>query len=281
MAEALGATFTPLSPAIGAEVTGLSGNQLVDQRVADLCLVALEDRGVVVFRAANLDDGQLVALTRMLGEVVVAPRGGEVEHPEVSAITLDPAKSRLAEYRKGTFFWHIDGVNDELPQKATLLTALEVAEEGGDTEFANTFAAYEALGPEEKAELEGVQVRHTLAASQRLVYPDPTPEQEAGWAKAPARVHPLVWTRPGGRRSLLVGATTDEVVGLPADESRLLLDRLQAWCTEPQFVLRHRWQKGDLVLWDNTGLLHRALPYEPTSRRLLHRTTLVGEHAVA
>jgi alpha-ketoglutarate-dependent taurine dioxygenase len=97
----------------------------------------------------------------------------------------------------------------------------------------------------------------------------------------PSRVHPLVWTRRDGRRSLLLGATADEVVpGGPSrtrsDEGRALLDRLLEWSTRPQFVLRHRWRRGDLVVLDNTGMRHRALPFEPTSPPLMHRTTLVG-----
>jgi alpha-ketoglutarate-dependent taurine dioxygenase len=122
---------------------------------------------------------------------------------------------------------------------------------------------------------------HSFAASQLLVDRAPTPKQRAAWDRVPSREHPLVWTRPDGRRSLLVGATAGEVVGWAPEEGRALLDRLLEWCTQPQFVLRHQWCPGDLVIWDNTGMLHRALPYEPTSRRLLHRTTLVGELAVA
>jgi len=97
----------------------------------------------------------------------------------------------------------------------------------------------------------------------------------------PTRVHPLVWRRRSGRKSLLLGATAAEVVGWPADKGRALLDRLLTWCTQPQFTLRHAWRRGDLVMWDNTGMLHRALPFEPTSVRLMHRTTLLGEEPVA
>jgi len=97
----------------------------------------------------------------------------------------------------------------------------------------------------------------------------------------PARTHPLVWTRRDGRKSLLLGATAAEVVGWPAEKGRALLDRLLEWSTQPQFVLRHRWRRGDLVVFDNTGMLHHALPFEPKSRRMMHRTTLVGIEPVA
>jgi alpha-ketoglutarate-dependent taurine dioxygenase len=266
---------------VGRVTTGVHGHEFVDAAVAAECLRLLEDHGVVVYRAANVSDSDLVSFSRLLGRVVVPPAGGEADHPEVAAISLDPDKDAHAAFRRGTFFWHIDGANDAVPQKATLLVAREVADDGGDTEFASTYAAYDALNDREKAELANVRVVHSFAASQSLVTPDPSPRLRAAWNQVPSREHPLVWTRPNGRRSLLVGATAGEVVGMPPDEGRALLDRLLEWCTRREFVFRHHWRRHDLVVWDNTGMLHRALPYEPTSQRLLHRTTLVGEVAVA
>jgi alpha-ketoglutarate-dependent taurine dioxygenase len=122
-------TTRPLTANLGLEVSGLSGHRFVDSGVAEECLAALTAHGVLVYREAHIDDGDLVAFSRLLGDVVVAPKGGFATYPEVSAVTLDPTQSELAEYRKGTFFWHIDGANDALPQKATLLTAREVADE--------------------------------------------------------------------------------------------------------------------------------------------------------
>jgi alpha-ketoglutarate-dependent taurine dioxygenase len=274
-------TATPLTADVGVEIAGVHGHQLVDPAVAADCQSALDAYGVVVYREAHIDDDDLVAFSGMLGEVIVAPMGGLKEHPAISPISLDPARSELANYRKSTFFWHIDGVNDELPQKASFLAARTVVDEGGDTEFANTYAAYDALSDEEKAHLATLRVVHSFAAIQLLTHPNPTDKERAAWERVPSRTHPLVWTRRNGRKSLLVGATTDHVVGLAPDESRALLDRLLDWATQPRFVLRHHWRPGDLVVWDNTGMLHRALPYEPTSPRLLHRTTLVGVEAIA
>ena len=275
-------TVTTLTPAIGVEITGLSGNELVDRQAADECQALLAEHGVVVYREVHIDDDDLLAFSRMLGTLVVQPTG-EHKYPEIQTITLDPSKTNvmLAAYRQGNFLWHIDGLTDEVPQKGTLLTAREIDEAGGDTEFANTYAAYEALSEAEKGELAGLQVVHSFAHAQSLANPDATEEERASWDRVPARVHPLVWTHRNGRQSLLLGATAAEVVGWPADKSRELLDRLLAWSTQPQFTLRHKWRRGDLVMWDNTGMLHRALPFEPTSLRLMHRTTLVGEEAVS
>ena len=175
----------------------------------------------------------------------------------------------------------IDGATDAVPPKSTLLTARAVDLAGGDTEFANTYAALSALPEPERSQIADLQIVHTFAHAQSVANPDATDEQRASWDRIPARVHPLVWTRPNGRQSLLLGATAAEVVGWPAGEGRALLDRLLNWATQPQFTLRHSWRVGDLVMWDNTGMLHRALPFEPSSVRLMHRTTLQGEEPVA
>ena len=277
----MGVTSTSITPEIGLEVIGLTGPELVDPARAAECQAAIDAHGVVVYRETHIGDADLLAFTEMLGTVVVPKMGGLAEHPGVDVISLDPAESELAKYRRSTIFWHLDGTMDELPQKATFLTALVVADEGGDTEFANTYAAYEALPDEEKEQLAGLQVEHSLAAAQLMFTPEPTEKQRAAWDEVPSRVHPLVWSRRDGRRSLLIGSTAERIVGWPDDESRALLDHLVEWVTQPRFVLRHHWRPGDLVGWDNTGLLHRAIPYEATSHRLLHRTTLVGEEAVA
>ncbi len=274
-------TVTQLSPNIGVEIAGLSGSRLVDRGVADDCLAALEQHGVVVYREADISDEDLVAFSRMLGEVVILPMGTDKDHPEISAITRDPSKSSLAAYREGTFFWHIDGATRGVPEKATLLTAREITDDdSGDTEFANTYAAYDALSEEEKGRLADVRVVHSFAASQLLANPQPSEEEQAAWDRGPAKEQPLVWTRSNGRKSLLLGATTAAVVARSEGEGRILLDQLLDWATQPQFVLRHKWRRGDLVVWDNTGMLHRARPYSAASARLMHRTTLAGEEAI-
>ncbi|WP_306320051.1 MULTISPECIES: TauD/TfdA family dioxygenase [unclassified Streptomyces] len=277
-------TVTELTPTTGVQITGLAGDRLVDKAVAEECRAALDRRGVVVYREAHLNDADLVAFSRLLGQVLPLPNGGVPGHPEVQAITRDPSKSRLAAYREATFFWHIDGTTSEVPDKATLLTARRVdggGGGGGDTEFANTYAAYEALTQEERADLEDVRVVHSFAASQLHVTPNPSPKERAAWDRNPAREHPLVWTHQDGRRSMLLGTTAGAVVGRPQEEGKALLSRLLDWTTQPRFTLRHQWHQGDLVIWDNTGMLHRALPYEQSSSRLMHRTSLAGEEAIA
>ena len=273
---------TTLTPAVGVEITGLTGGDLVDRRAADACLATLEQHGVIVYPEINISDADLVAFSRLLGEVVPNPTG-EHQFPEIATITLDPSKTNavLAWYRQGNFLWHIDGATDQIPQRATLLTARQADPAGGDTEFASTYAAYEALSKDEQDRIADLRVLHSFAAAQGMAHPEATAEERAAWDRVPVREHPLVWTRRDGRKSLLLGATAGEVVGMPAEEGAALLDRLLTWSTQPQFVLRHQWRQGDLVIWDNTGMLHRALPFQPTSPRLMHRTTLVGLEPVA
>ncbi|WNG86665.1 TauD/TfdA family dioxygenase [Mycobacterium sp. ITM-2016-00317] len=274
-------TVSPISDGIGVQVCGFTSDAFGTAQAAEQCRNLLARHGVVVYRDAHISDADLVAFSRGLGEVVMAKAGAHPDHPEISPVTLDPAKSVLAGLRRSTVFWHTDGLTDEIPQKATLLTAREVADDGGDTEFANTYAAFAALPEDKKAELRQLRVIHSVAASQLLLNPDPSDEERASWNRIPVREHPLVWRHRDGRDSLLIGATAAEIVGMPVAQGRQFLDELLDWATRPEFVLRHRWSVGDLVVWDNTGMLHRAIPYEPTSRRLMHRTTLVGEEAVS
>jgi alpha-ketoglutarate-dependent taurine dioxygenase len=271
-----------ITPSVGVEIVGMAADALLEPQAAADTQRALDRYGVVVYREINISDEQLVAFSRRLGTLVAQPTG-EHQYPEIQTITLDPSKTNalLASYRQGNFHWHIDGAIDEYPQKATFLTARAVDPAGGDTEFASTYAAFAALSDDERAEIAGLQVVHSFAHAQSLANPDATEEQRRSWDRVPTRVHPLVWTRANGRQSLLLGATAAEIIGWPTESGRAVLDRLLDWSTQPQFTLRHTWRTGDLVIWDNTGMLHRALPFDPTSVRLMHRTTLVGVEPVS
>lgn len=260
-----------LCPHLGVEVTAVE--ELFDDVLVARCLEALKWRGVLLVRGLHLDDDAQLKLSRKLG-TVMAP-GGE----EIFKVSLDPAKNRLAAYLKGTFNWHMDGTTDPVPIKATTLTARHVASVGGGTEFASTYAAYENLPEHDRKRYEDLRVVHSFEAAQRLLEPNPTEQELAAWRRRPPQEMSLVWKRRDGRRSLVIGATSDHIVGMRPAESRALLDELLAWCTQEQFCYTHDWQVGDLVIWDNTGMLHRALPYDADSERTLHRTTIAGDEA--
>jgi alpha-ketoglutarate-dependent taurine dioxygenase len=265
------ADTTALGVHFGVEVSGV--DNLLDDTLIARCMEALKWRGVLLIRGLHLDDEAQLAFSRKLGEVV-AP-GGQ----EIFKVTLDPTKNPAAEYLKGTFHWHIDGTLDDVPIKATMLTARDVAMVGGGTEFASTYAAYENLPENDRKRYEGLRVVHSLEASQRVLKPNPTDEELELWRKLPSHEMSLVWQRRDGRRSLVIGTTADHIVGMEPAESRALLDELVAWSTQERFCYSHDWQVGDVVIWDNTGMLHRALPYEASSKRIMHRTTIAGDEA--
>ncbi|HUO47350.1 MAG TPA: TauD/TfdA family dioxygenase [Acidimicrobiales bacterium] len=268
-----------LTDTVGAEVLGVDTDRLLhDEDLPAWTLRTLEANGVLVFRELHLDDATQVAFSKRLGRVEVFGSG---EFPEIFVVTLDPAKNRSAPYLRGTFDWHIDGLTDDIPIMATLLSARGVADTGGETEFASTYAAYDDLSEEDRTRFESVRVVHSIEAAQRRLVPDPTDEQLSMWRKRPAKEQPLIWRHRDGRHSVVLGPTADHVVGMDKAEGDALLDDVLARATSPERVYRHVWKVGDLVIWDNRGVLHRALPYDPGSARDMHRTTLHGDEAIS
>jgi alpha-ketoglutarate-dependent taurine dioxygenase len=197
----------------------------------------------------------------------------------VHRLEIQPPACKLAEYLKGAFNWHLDDTTSDVPSRATMLTGRRLSPDGGGTEFASTYAAYANLPAHERKRYQGLRVVHSFEAAQRKVNPDPTEEELASWRTAPTHESALVWKRRDGRNSLVIGATADHIVGLPADESRALLDELLTWTTQSRFSFTHDWTIVDAVLWDNTAVLHRALPYDPSSGRMLRRTHIKGQEA--
>jgi alpha-ketoglutarate-dependent taurine dioxygenase len=267
-----------LSPKIGAEIRADKGTLLSGaraQQIRDL----LEQRGVIAFREVNLTDEEQVAFTKTLG--TFAHEEGEGGGDTVYPITMDPRVNPVAEYLKGAFYWHIDGTMSDKPILASIMSGRRLAPQGGETEFCNTYAAWDELADEQKADLEGLKVVHAMWRSQLYVHPEPSYELLKAWQSRGKNVLPLVWRHRTGRKSLVLGATALQVVGMDIAESEALLVRLRDWATQPQFVYRHEWKLGDMVIWDNTGTMHRALPYDHASGRLMHRTKLEGEEAFA
>lgn len=276
-------TANKLTSSVGAEVLGLAPGRLSsDDALADALLHALEDNGVLVFPGLKLDPDAQVAFCRRLGEVDHSSDG---HHPVagIYPITLDKSKNSSAAYLRATFDWHIDGctpTGDDYPQMATVLTALQVAERGGETEFASAYGAYDELSDGEKQRFASLRVVHSLEASQRRVNPDPSPEELARWRARPTHEHPLVWTHRSGRRSLVLGASADYVVGMDLAEGRALLAELLERATGADKIYSHNWSVGDTVIWDNRGVLHRAAPYDPDSPREMLRTTVLGDEPI-
>lgn len=270
-----------LSLSIGSEIRENSDTLLSGGTVATELRALLEQRGVLVIRGAGFSDAEQAAFAQSLGEV----RLGSVKSEGADGVLVvsfdeneNPAYSK---YFGGTFYWHMDGTYDEIPPLATVLIPQALSASGGQTQFANTYAAFEDLPQDEKRYLESLRVVHTVEASHRPYNPRPDSETQAWWNTFPARVHPLVWTHRSGRKSLVLGASCDIVVGLSRNESNALITRLTDWVTQPQFVYSHEWEMGDVVVWDNTGTMHRVLRYDPQSGRKMHRVTIEGEEQLA
>ena len=268
-------TTVELTPLTGSEVIADAETLVSGVHAAELKRL-LQERGVLIFRNINLSDEQQLAFSETLGTVV---RHGD--RSPIQKITLDSKVDMAAEYLKGSLFWHIDGATEGTPNFAATLGARRLPAPGvGDTEFANTYAAWDALPDEEKAQLEKLRVVHSFEYAQRVVYPQPSYEQVKAWQQHGYRSQPLVWTHQTGRKSLVLGCTASHIEGMSVEEGNLLLAKLLSWSTQPQFVFRHVWGPGDLLIWDNTGTMHRVQPYDP-AERLMHRTTLAGEEALA
>jgi len=276
MTTALTLPTQEIHPRIGTEIhadkaTLLSGDHAGEIR--DL----LEQRGVLVFPRIGFSDDEQVAFTETLGTLATERKGEKVYN-----VTLDKEVNKQADYLKGSLYWHLDGTMNEVPILASLLSSKVLPSDGGgDTEFCNTYAAYDALSDEDKAQIEELRVVHSTWTT--LMYYEPEPELKTLQAMMAIgeRELPLVWRHRSGRKSLVLGCTAGHVVGSDPRTSTELLVRLREWSTQPQFVYRHKWSVGDLVIWDNTGTMHRARPYNPDSGRLLNRTKLEGEESFA
>jgi alpha-ketoglutarate-dependent taurine dioxygenase len=273
----------PLAP-LGAEIVGADVDTLLHaEDVPKLVLDALEDYGVLVFRELGIDDDQQIEFARRLGDIATgrAGYGRDAERPEVYRVGFaDELNNELQV--KGSFHWHLDGTTDEIPSKASLLSARSVsASAGGDTQFVSTYAAHDQLADADKERLAQLKVHHSAESAYRHFDPDPPPEAVERLRRIPTQVHPLVWTHRSGRRSLVLGTTADAVEGMSDAAGKALLADLLAHTTRPEQVLTHEWRVGDLVIWDNRGTLHRATPYDERSGRMMHRVTLVGDEPIA
>lgn len=263
-----------LKELIGSEIRTDAATLLRPEIAAQARRLLLE-RGVLVFKELHLTDEQQVALAGLIGSVRQEGDKG------IFKITLDKKANSKADYIKGAFLWHMDGTHDDVPVFASLLSGRKLSEVGGQTAFANSYAAYEELAQETKDRIAGMKVVHSFETSMRRADVEATEENIAYWRSIPDKTHNLVWTHKSGRKSLVIGCHASHVVGMDKAEGEELLQELLEWTTQPKFMYRHEWTRGDMLIWDNTGVVHRAEPYPLDSGRVMHRTTLQGEEAFA
>jgi len=282
-----GIEIVPSGGALGAEIRGLDAAAGLSPAVLGAIESAWDEHLVLFLRDQRLADADLVAFSRFFGEL--DPPGpnpyGEPfhrEYPELNVISniVEDGRAR-GNLGAGEATWHADMTYVERPPKAAVLYALEIPEEGGNTYFANMFAAYEALPEHTKARIEDLaavhDASHNSAGMLRKGYAEVTDVRETPGAR-----HPLVRTDPAtGRRCLFLGRRPRSyVVGLEVDESEELLDLLWAHATQPRFTVAHEWRVGDLLMWKNLAVLHRRDAFDPEARRRLHRAQIRGEETI-
>lgn len=219
-------SVTELKPRIGARIEAERGELLAGAHAADLRRL-LAERTVLVLPAAGFDDDELLRFSRTLGQVIPFCETG------VRPISREGIG---ADYIATSFFWHFDGALDDMPSRAGLLTARRLsASGGGQTEFANTQAAYEDLPDDRKTAIDGLRIVNSFEANQRLIRSVPTYEQIMQWrARHASRLHPMVWHHRDGRRSLAIGTTASHIEGMSIDDSNALLAQMLDWASQPQ-----------------------------------------------
>jgi taurine dioxygenase len=274
-------SVTRLAPAIGAEIGGIDLSRPIPEDTFAEIRAAWLEHLVLRFRGQRLTDPQVLAFSRHFGEL--DPPGPNplgrpflADHPEMNVISNIKEKGvPIGGLGDGEAIWHADMTYIERPPMAAILYAIEIPPAGGDTYWANMYAAYDALPAELKGKIEGRVAVHDAtynsAGTMRKGYKDVTDPREAPGAR-----HPLVRTHPEtGRKCLFLGRRRNSyIVGLGLDESEALLDELWRHATQPQFTVRQQWRVGDVMVWDNRCTLHRRDAFDPAARRLLHRTQI-------
>lgn len=278
-----------LDAPLGAEIAGIDLSKPLTRAEIDAIEAAWRERLVVVFRGQRLSDPQLIAFSRNFGELDPPgpnPYGQPFnkEHPELNVISNVVENGKpIGNLGDGEAVWHADMTYVEVPPKAAILHALEVPppEAGGNTYFANMFAAYESLPADLKKTVQGKIAVHDASRNSagilRKGYNEVADVRETVGAH-----HPLVRTDPQtGREALFLGRRPNAyVIGLSVGESEALLDALWAHATQPRFVMCHEWKVGDLLMWNNLSVLHRRDPFDPTTRRVMHRSQIRGNERI-
>lgn len=269
-------TTVDLTPHIGTQIrTDL--DTLLNGSIAKDLRAILEQRGVLLLRGIEMDSDQQLTFAKTLG----VPRN---EHgTDVTMVSSDKEKSPIfAEYTEGTYFFHFDDTYMEYPALASVLRCRTVAPTGGQTEFANTYAIYHDLPADDKMFLDTLHAEHSQECIQRKAFPNPTEWQLSLWGegKIPATTHPLVWLHRTGRKSLLLGETMKRIVELPKAESDALVKRLMELSQRQEYIYRHNWEVSDILIWDNTGTVHRVVPFDLDCGRELHQVKLAGEEPI-
>ena len=278
-----------IGPCFAAEVEGVDLSQPLSPEDAAAIHAGMDTYAVLVFHDQKITDDQQLAFTQSLGDIehaigtsLRAPDEYRLPTTFADVSNLDKENKVYARddrrrlFAIGNRLWHSDSSFKVIPAKYSLLRAVSVPSKGGNTEYAYMPAAYDALDAETKAEIENLVCEHSqIFSRQQLGFFDLTDEERARFAPVRQRLvrtHPLT-----GRKSVYLSSHAGSIVGWPVPEARSFLRDLVEHATQRQFVYAHRWQVGDLVMWDNRQTMHRARPFPAHEPRDMRRTTLMGD----
>ena len=269
----------PLSPALGAEITGVDLREPIDAMLKQKLLDTWHEHQVILLRNQMLDEDAQVRFAETFGPPARSTSGRAykgVKNPAVMLVSnIREDGKPIGALPDGEMHFHTDQCHQATPAAATMLYAIEIPSKGGNTLFANAYKAYETLPDDIKQRLAG---RRALNA-----YTTDTTVRSTSYEGANSSCwHPAVRTHPAtGRKALYVNRLmTREIEGLPREESDALLQMLFDHQEQPQFVYEHVWRPGDILMWDNRCTLHARTDFSAGERRLLRRVTLIGEAPV-
>ena len=274
-------TVTPTDATLGAVVTDVDLAELDDATWEEIHAAFLK-HGVLIFPGQNLDEEAQGAFALRFGNIEkLTPKQStptvRFSNQKPDGTTAKPNDPGFPLMR-GNEGWHTDSTYMPLAAKAAMLMALVVPDEGGETEFADMRAAYDALSPEVKEKLEGLSAHHSLYHSQAKAGYTHTTDHLYGFHDKGAPLRPVIKTHPEtGRKSIYTGRHAYGIPGMTAEESEELLDQLMEDACQPPRTYRHSWQVGDLVVWDNRCMMHRARPYDTNQTRILRASRIAGE----
>ena len=278
----------PTGEALGAEIRGADLSRALDPADVGAMLDAWSEHLVLLFRGQSISDPELIAFSRHFGDLDLCPPNATgrqylSEHPElivVSNVVVDGKP--LGSLGAGELRWHTDMSNHAVPPKASILHALEVSSEGGETEFCNMYAATADLPGHLRSAIDG-RWAHQDGTYDSAGAPQRPVEVAGVRTESPHARHPLMRRHPDtGRPVLYLGRRPKQyVVGMDAEDSETLLDALWAHATQRKYVWTHEWRAGDLIVWDNRCVMHRRNAFPADSRRTMHRTQVTGDAIAA
>lgn len=277
--------ITPLHPTFAASIDGIDPAAPINDATFAELRSAIDTHGVIVYRTGKLTEEEQIAFASRFGPLDarngiiqtgikqrINERLVDISNIDDKGQILD-RKDRRRMANLGNLLWHTDASFKAITAQYSLLHAHSVVSEGGETQFADMCAAYDALPQKMKERIAGLDAEHSVIASRASMGFTEFSDEER--AALPPQVRPLVRTLPSGRTSLYLASHASHIIDWPVPEGRMLIRDLIEHATQREFVYTHNWQVGDLVMWDNRRTMHRARPFDESERRDMRRATVV------